>query len=216
MSTRIAVERPGRARPWEPQWAPRDNAGLLAQKIEIRRHVLAAITPAAAFVFDAFAGTGSMFKHVWHEAAGYVGCDERWHNDERCAFVADNRRVLRVIDVSRFSIFDLDAYGSPWDQLTIIAARRRLVPGEQLGLVLTEGTWLKTRAKDPVRGLRDALPRKLVTPIPYSVHDALIARTLRRLVAEMQGHIVKTWLSIGTTGAKVRYLGTLVEGVPSE
>jgi hypothetical protein len=117
---------------------------------------------------------------------------------------------MRAIDLTPFTCFDFDAWGSPWDQLTILAARRKLQPGETIGLVITDGTWLKTRAKDPVRGLRQALPRTLVTPIPYSVHDELIARALRRLVGQMHGRIVRSWRAIGLTGAKVRYLGLIV------
>jgi hypothetical protein len=44
-------------------------------------------------------------------------------------FCADNTRVLRAIDLSRFSIFDFDAYGSPWVQAVILADRRRVARG---------------------------------------------------------------------------------------
>jgi hypothetical protein len=211
MSVAAKHERAAAGRPWAPQWSPRDNAHFMQAKVDIRRHVLKGVGPRAV-VLDAFAGAGSMWQHVWKDAADYVAIDEHWHNDARCAFVADNLRVLRAIDLKPFTIFDLDAYGSPWDQLGIIAARRPLQPGERIGLVLTEGTWLKTRAKDPVRGLRAALPRKLVTPIPYSVHDALITRTLRTLVGDMGGTIGQSWMAIGSTGAKVRYIGVVVDG----
>jgi hypothetical protein len=215
MSVKPHRERAARDRPWgDESWSPRDNARHgLDTKAQIRRYVIDALTPARTVVFDAFAGEGRMFAAVWKDAAGYVGCDEEWHNDDRCCFVGDNRRVLRAIDLAPFTCFDLDAYGSPWDQLTIIAARRRLKPGERLGLLLTDGTWLKTRAKDPVRGLRDALPVKLVTPIPYSVHDELIARAVRRLVGRMGGRVTRVWSAIGTTGAKVRYIGVVVDAV---
>jgi hypothetical protein len=194
-------------------WTPTDNTRHIDVKVKIRQSILEAVTPAKAVVFDAFAGDGQMWKHVWQHAAGYVGCDERWHNDERCAFVADNKRVLRVLDLAPFTCFDFDAYGSPWDQFGILAARRRLRPGERIGVVLTEGTWFKTRANDPVRGLRGGLPGKLVTPIPYSVHDELIARALRSLVATMGGRIVHHWIAIGTTGALVRYLGVVIDSL---
>jgi hypothetical protein len=68
-----------------------------------------------------------MWTHVWREAAGYVGCDLKWFADERCCYVADNRRVLRCADLSSFTCFDLDAYGSPWEQALIVAARRETV-----------------------------------------------------------------------------------------
>jgi hypothetical protein len=218
MAKRVGVrtERPAAKRMYNDAWEPRANARFSQTKLAIRQHVLAAVGPARAVVFDGFAGAGEMWRGVWHEAAGYVGCDEHWHNDERTCFVADNHRVMRAIDLAPFTCFDFDAFGSPWDQLTILAARRPLRPGERIGIVLTEGTWLKTRAKDPVRGLRDALPAKLVTPIPYSVHDELIARALRRLVRRMGGRVTTLWMAIGVTGAKVRYIGVVVDALVAD
>jgi hypothetical protein len=188
-------------------------------KIEIRQNVLAAITPARAVVFDAFAGTGVMWAEVWRQAADYVGCDERWHADARCCFVADNRRVMRCIDLSRFTVFDFDAYGSPWEQAMILAARRQLTPGERIGLAITEGTWTSTRLV--VGGVGPKLLRQaaavtmLMRATPgmatQKMHDDLIARALRNVTARMGGRVVKEWRAVGMTGAKMRYLGAVVE-----
>jgi len=65
-----------------------------------------------AKVFDAFAGEGQMYSSVWNGADRYVGCDLKYRPDGRLMFAADNRRVLRAIDLAEFNIFDLDAYGS--------------------------------------------------------------------------------------------------------
>lgn len=48
--------------------------------------------------------------------------------------------ALRALDLSRFRIFDLDAYGGPWAEVAVIAARRRLQPGESLAIVITDGS----------------------------------------------------------------------------
>lgn len=184
-------------------------------KVEIRRRVLAALTPAAARVFDAFAGPGLMWAEVWQHAAAYVGCDERWHRDARCCFVADNRRVMRCLDLTPFTIFDLDAYGSPWEQALILAARRRLAPGERVGLVVTEGTWMKTRTGTcwPA-ALRQACG---ITPAAggmgdKGMHDELIARALLHVVRRMGGRMIQQWRAVGVTGARMRYLGVVIEG----
>jgi hypothetical protein len=96
-------------------------------KARLRELVLAAV---GAPVFDAFAGSGEMFRRVWYKAPAYVGCDLRWFPDDpRPAFVADNRRVLRCLDLARLGVFDLDAYGSPCEQ-AIIAARRSVKPDD--------------------------------------------------------------------------------------
>jgi hypothetical protein len=108
-----------------------NHAHSAADKAEIRRLVLEAVGPGSR-VFDAFAGTGQMFAKAWKGAGGYVGCDMRFVRDDRTAFVADNRRVLRAIDLAPFNVFDLDAYGSPWEQVLIIAARRPVAPAHQV------------------------------------------------------------------------------------
>jgi len=200
-----------------------DNAAAgRAAKVEIRARVLAAVTPARAVVFDAFAGAGVMFEAVWRQAADYVGCDDRWHDDARCCFVADNRRVMRAVDLSRFTVFDFDAYGSPWEQALILAARRPLAAGERLGLVITEGTWLSTKGGVMPKTLRQATGVASVVVgnnvrargMHGAMHDELIARALRTVVARLRGRIVQQWRAVGTTGARMRYLGVVVEGVP--
>src|SRR5206468_933195 len=107
-------------------------------KIEIR-HMLAKAIGGPVHVFEAFAGSGSMYRNTWRDfASSYTGCDKRYFADGRRVFVADNRRVLRAIDLAQFNLFDLDAYGEPWPQAIIIAARRKLIPGERVGFAVTE------------------------------------------------------------------------------
>jgi hypothetical protein len=190
-------------------------------KVEIRERVLAALTPARTVVFDAFAGTGRMWSAVWKQAAGYVACDERWHDDERCCYVADNRRVLRCIDLAPFTCFDLDAYDSPWEQAIILAVRRpRLRARERLGLVLTEGTWLTTMTGKFAVALRQAsgltgqhaTEVRTIYGVSTALHDDLIARALGRVARQMGGRIVRHWRAEGQTSARLRYLGVVIEG----
>lgn len=120
-----------------------NNVSAHRAKVQIRRAVLEHVKPAR--VFDAFCGEGVMFREVWKDAAEYIGCDQRdWSPQETIRrFVADNQRVLRCIELDRFNIFDLDAFGSPWEQALIIAARRRWKAGERGGLVVTDGDLLR-------------------------------------------------------------------------
>lgn len=143
---------------------------------------------------------------------GYVGCDLRWFQDERLAFVADNRRVLRSLDLRQFSVFDLDAYGSPWEQALIIAARRPVAPGERLGLVLTEGSGLKLR--------QGALPRALqiVAGLDHRVAGAarlqedIINRAIAGLAARMNCEVARRWQAGKRSGSAVQYIGLVLEG----
>lgn len=52
-----------------------NHARSTPDKALIRRNVLDAVKAPA---FDAFAGSGEMYRRVWCDAPGYVGCDLRW------------------------------------------------------------------------------------------------------------------------------------------
>lgn len=182
-------------------------------KVTIRRSVLVEIGAEAARVFDAYAGAGEMFHAVWRAAADYVGCDKTWFQDERRLYVADNLRVLRAVDLGRFTIFDLDAFGSPWEAAIIIAARRRVEPGERVGIVLTDGSGLKIRQGGIPKGLAElsglrGKPAGL-TRWQDDVTDMAIASLCRR----MQAQVIRRSDAVGTTGARVRYIGLVIEGV---
>lgn len=183
-------------------------------KCEIRQHVLAAIGAERAHVFDAFAGAGLLWDAVWRDAASYVGCDERWFPDgARCAFVADNRRVLRCVDLAAFNCFDLDAYGSPWEQALIIAARRPLAGGERIGLVITEGSSLKTRFSAlPYAMMQAAGLTRVAERGAGKMHDEIIGRAIRGVVRRMGGSVVREWLAVAENSTGMRYIGLVVEG----
>jgi hypothetical protein len=183
-------------------------------KARLRELVLAEVD---APVFDAFAGSGEMFRRVWHKAPGYVGCDLRWFpEDPRLAFVADNRRVLRAIDLARFGIFDLDAYGSPWEQVVIIAGRRSVRPGERIGLVLTDGSSLKLKMGGAPKALALLCGMRASATGLGSSHDELITRATRGLARRMGCDLVRAWRARGKSAARVIYLALVLEGLPIE
>ncbi len=180
-------------------------------KALLRLNVLGEIE--RAVVFDAFAGSGEMFRQVWHQAAGYVGCDTTWYRDERRVFVADNRRVLRAIDLAPFNVFDLDSYGSPWEQAIIIAARRPVQRGERIGLVLTEGSGLKLKLGGYPAALRLLAGLRGAPAGGARGQDELTDRAIAGLCRRMGAQVLRRWQARGKTGAGVRYIGLVIEGV---
>lgn len=168
-----------------------------------------------ARVFDAFAGSGRMHHQVWNQASHYVGCDLKWYPDERIAYVADNRRVMRAIDLNRFNLFDFDAYGNPWEQCLILAARRKVAPGEKIGIVLTDGSALKMKlgsmpiALKKIAGLRDNVAGAA------RLQDSLIDRAIVNLAKSLNCKILKRWQATGKTGAAVVYTGLVLQGLSS-
>lgn len=183
-------------------------------KTEVRRRVLEAIGADQARVFDAFAGSGTMHRQVWHQAAEYVGCDLDWYRDERLAYVADNRRVLRAIDLWPFNVFDFDAFGSPWEQCLILADRRSpLQPGERLGLALTEGSGLKLKMGSFPTALRILAGIRREAAGGSRSTDELLDRCLAGLCDRMRATVAQRWQAGQSQGASaMRYVGLILVG----
>lgn len=185
----------------------------MADKVELRRLALEAIGPGEARVFDAFAGSGVMFEKVWKGAASYTGCDLKFFRDGRRAFVADNRRVLRSIDLTAFNVFDLDAYGAPWEQALIIARRRPVSPGERIAIVLTEGSGLSLKQQNLPIALKviagiDGLPPRGANR--YA--DELLGAAIRGFAARLKCKVLKHWGAEGKSGASMRYCALVMQG----
>lgn len=181
-------------------------------KATIRRNVLGVIGAPKASVFDAYAGNGEMFNKVWKDAGSYTGCDKDFYRDERECFVADNILVMRCIDLSQFNIFDLDAWGSPWEQAMIVADRRKIKKGEQIGLLLTEGSSLNLAFGGMARAFKQLAGITGRIGGAQRVQDELIERAIGGLCQRMGTDVVRQWQAKRTTGARMRYLGLVMQG----
>ena len=189
------------------------NPAAYKSKCQIRENVLAAIGPENASVLDLFAGSGAMWKAVWSKAGRYVACDERWFWDKRTSYVCDNRVLLRAIDLSPYNLVDLDAYGSPWDQIYILSRRRKIAKGERVGIVLTDGSSTKIKFGAMPLSMA-ALARVPADGAGVSKNcNAILEQTLAGLAKDMASRIVKRWEARGATGARVIYTGLVLEGV---
>ena len=115
---------------------------------------------------------------------------------------------MRALPLQEFSIFDFDAYGSPWEHAIILCARRRVQPGERLGLVLT----LKLRfgafddALATLVGFQRSGFRGLDERMATS-RDRALAATRERL----RGRIVKRYEATGKTGTNVHYVAVILD-----
>lgn len=181
-------------------------------KVALRRALLAEIGPGQAHVLDAFAGAGAMHRAVWRDAASYVGCDLRWFGGDRPAYVVDNMRLLRCLDLDRFTVFDLDAYGSPWKQATIIAARRRLAPGERIGLALTDGAVMRARLGAVPAAMSELAAVSPTMAGANRVWRDLSARSLEELARRMGGRLEGFWAA--ETGSRpILYSTAVLAGI---
>jgi len=193
------------------RYGKRDNSHSASKaKVGVRERVLEAIGADKARVFDAFAGEGTMHREVWCKAAGYTGCDTDWFKDGRLAYVGDNRRVMRAIDLGQFNVFDFDSYGSPWEQVTILAARRPLQPGEVLGMVLTEGLGLKMNMGGVSKAFAKLARIKYHMPGMGAAREEIIERALREVCRRMHAKIKSRWQADGNKGSRVSYMGLVL------
>jgi hypothetical protein len=192
-----------------------NNAQALKAKVDIRRRVLETVGDGktSCSIFDAFAGSGQMYSAVWQYAGSYVGCDLKWPRDGRFMYAGDNRRVLRAIDLKHFNVFDLDAYGSPWEQAIIVADRRHVAAGELFGLVLTEGAGLSYKANVVPLAIAELTGLRAGIVGLAKKQDAVIDRAIAGLARRMSCAVVKRWQAEGRTGASMRYIGLVLRGM---
>ena len=101
-----------------------DNSAAFEAKVAIRRHAVADI--AAPRVLDAFRGHGWTWAAVQRldpsKPITVTGIDTR--NDKTEAYLkGDSAKWLAQLDLARFDVVDLDAYGQPVAQVDILARR---------------------------------------------------------------------------------------------
>ena len=191
-----------------------NNPQAEGAKATIRRNVLNVIGADNASVLDAFAGEGILYRAVWKDAVNYVGCDVKWYRDERLFYVVDNKRLLRTLDLQQFNIFDFDAYGSPWDHVWILSARRRVAPGEKIGLVLTEGSGLNIKMGELPHTLARiaGLNPRLAGAARERERDEIMNRALLGAARMLGCRLIGRWDAHGKTGSVMRYIGVVLQG----
>lgn len=180
-----------------------NSVGCVNSKIELRRRVLAEVRPAR--VFDAYCGpVGEMWKAVWSSADSYVGCDVVFDfGDPRKRLVGDTLRVMRTVDLTQYNIFDVDAFGSPWEAMAILLGRRTWKPAEIGAAVLTDGTAMNTRwgaIPDAMRQLVGVGENRLA-PTGASA-DALQAMALQSWLKMANVEPLNVWQSHGTSSGR--------------
>lgn len=185
-------------------------------KLEIRLNVLEYVKP--AHVLDCFCGpVGEMYSGAWVRAETYLGIDEEWRiADSRRRMVCDNKLALRCLDLSRFNVFDLDAFGQPWEQCIILAHRRKWAPRERGAIVLTDGSGMKARfgvtwgAMTQLTGISG-----MIAPTEESsdrIHELCVSAMLDLMGVQQ----IKRWTALSKRGSKgstaMRYTSIVFEG----
>lgn len=95
---------------------------FLNSKVNLRVQLLPEIHPLN--VLDCFHGDGTVWKSVIKRSGrndiSVTGIDMK---EIPGVLNGDNRRWLRTLELSMYGVVDLDAYGSPFDQIDILVER---------------------------------------------------------------------------------------------
>lgn len=98
-----------------------DNS-MLTEKVNLRLAVLDKIKKAEIKVLDAFGGNGVVWDETKKKTKQKISTLRIDHRDDLDGVYlkGDNLKYLKGLDLSKFDIIDLDAYGSPYQQLKIV------------------------------------------------------------------------------------------------
>ena len=195
-----------------------NSTGSILDKIEIRLNVLGMMPKSN--VLDVYCGPiGEMWSSVWVKADSYIGCDLEWDiKDPRPRFVGDSLRILRSLDLSKYNIFDVDAFGSPWEVMQIILSKRTWQAGELGAVALTDGTSMNTRWGAIPLAMAElvGVGAGRLAPTGLSA-DALQAMALRSWCKLANVKPLQMWQAHGTSSGggtlTMAYTGIVFEGL---
>ena len=183
------------------QGAKTDNAQIAAKE-EIRKEILAKIQNPS--VLEVFCGAGEMYQKAWHSADMYTGIDKRKFFDERHTICGDADKAIRIVDLNKYNIFDIDAYGSPYNILSYIVHNR--VFNDKSAFVVTDGSAMDLRLGRVSKGLRELSGVKNhVLKKASNIHDELILKAIENIEKITGKKSTNFMIAKGRTGAAMRY-----------
>jgi len=167
---------------------------------------------------DLFCGGGEIWKNMY-VGLPYVGVDSKIQNDERETISCDNRRLLRHVafNVRDYNVFDLDAYGMPWEQWWLVVHRLgKLKPQERIVVFLTDGgLGGKTRmCRKLPNGVCDVLGIDSDTIIDdaFSNYANVISALMKKTASLLNSKLVWSLYTKKRAGLMVHYFGVCLEG----
>ena len=104
-------------------------------------------------VLEVYCGSGEMYNAVWYKAEKYTGIDKVKFFDKRHTICGDAEKAIRLVDINDYNIFDIDAYGSPYEILDYIVGKIDL-KNKKIGFVVTDGVNMDLKLGRVCKGLR--------------------------------------------------------------
>lgn len=160
-----------------------------------------------------------MHKEAYGGTDNYLGLDTEQFRNDRATLVCDNRRYLRMADLDEFDLFDLDAYGSPFEQFAIICTRLQWTRAKTIGFVLTDGTGMNSRFNAMNRQFLNWIGAKthLGGKVQMTHREDFIVAALIKGAEVARGtvqNIMVAYKDGGKSGSDMRYIGfTITESI---
>jgi hypothetical protein len=153
-------------------------------------------------VLDCFAGQGLLWKEIRLQRSdrlfNIVSIDKKPTDAGSIHLVGDNVKFLAAIDLRRFDVIDLDAYGVPYEQLRLILTRPTK-PGTVLYVTF-------------IQSMFGQLPPAMLADLGFT--PAMLSKT--QMVFRTSGREkLFSWLSIHGI-RRVKYYGSPVQGHQSK
>lgn len=183
------------------------NNAKTTAKTDLRLSVLHAIDNPC--VLEVFCGSGEMYNAVWRHAQKYTGIDKVKQFDERQTICGDARKALRIIDLSEYNIFDIDAYGSPYDVLDDILTLGELK--KPVGFCITDGIDMDLKLGRVCKGLRKFIGYEHnIAKRANNLHDQFIKMVCDNVAERLDGQVQNFMLATGKTGAAMKYYSFVI------
>lgn len=114
----------------------------LSTKLRVRKAALERIGKDSVSVLDAFAGQEVVWSAMRRLCPDIhittLGIDKAKYLNP-AVIMGDNRKVMRGLNLAEFDLIDLDAFGCPWEQLSICAELAPKVPVVATHIIVTLG-----------------------------------------------------------------------------
>lgn len=180
-----------------------NNAKTNAKR-EIRAHILSVVGYDSS-VLEVFCGAGEMYNAVWSRANDYLGIDKVKFFDERRTICGDALKAVVKLDPKEFAIFDVDAYGSPYE---IISALLPKISKEhkKIGFCITDGIAMDLKLGRISKGIRMLVDIDFhIAKRAHVIHDELIINVIDRVCRELKGTPSDIKIANGVSGSAMKY-----------
>jgi hypothetical protein len=158
-------------------------------------------------VLECFCGSGEMFEAVWKDACHYEGIDIKKQDDSRITHQGDCALMLKKLNLEKFNVFDIDAYGSPYECLHIIFEKiKKQEKNRKYHFFITDGIEIDLRMGkiENFFGLLAGLNAKKLNNA-HLLHDCFIKKIIKNLCLNMGAELINSAIAKGKTGSGMRY-----------